>query len=107
MASLKAKMTLELQSPFGWDAIEQEQRNFEWTMMVYRWSRSEVSAWDLKRSHTILSKELADRPIEVQNQVVKVTAEIAPDTRHLSKAQVFLGTMVSSAWDGLCVTSSG
>ena len=29
VASLKARMTLELQSRFDWDAIEQEQGKFE------------------------------------------------------------------------------
>ena len=59
---VKASMIVEVQ----------EQGNFELKMMVYLCFRAGVSAWDRKRSHTILAKELADRPIEVPRHAVRI-----------------------------------
>ena len=47
-----------------------------------------------KPSHTILAKELADRPTEVWSHAVRIITEIAPDKRPLFEAQaIWIGTM--------------
>ena len=62
--------------------------------MVYLWFKADVSAWDRKRSHTLLTKELVPAPIIDRSHVARVLLEISPDKRPLSKFQaIILGAM--------------
>ena len=62
--------------------------------MVYLRFRAGVNEWVRKHSHTILTKELADRHPGVRSHMVRVISEVAFDKRPLSEAQeIWLGTM--------------
>ena len=53
-----------------------------------------MRARDRKRRHTILQKELADRPIQVRSHAVRIITEIALDKKPVSQSQaIWLGTM--------------
>ena len=74
--------------------LDKEQGDFELQMMGFRWFRAGVRAGDRKRCHTILQKELADRPIQVRRHAVRIFTEIAHDMKPVSQSQaIWLGTM--------------
>ena len=77
VSSLKTRMPIDLQARFGWDATDQEQDRFEGKMMVFMWSRVEVSAWDRRRTLTMWQKDLADKPLDIPGHVVRINAKIA------------------------------
>ena len=62
--------------------------------MGVRWFRAGVRAWDCKRCHAILQKELADKPIQVRSHAVRIITEIAPNEKPVSRTRaMWLGTM--------------
>ena len=93
LASLKASVTMELQGRFDWEATEQEHRNFELTMMVCLWFRVGVSAWDRKRSPTILAKEMS----EVMRSGLLQKSCLRKDIC-LGAQAIWLGTMAKFRW---------
>ena len=95
-------MTVELQGRFDWEANEQEHRNFELTMMVCLWFRVGVSAWDRKRSHTILAKEMS----EVMRSGLLHKSRVIKDIC-LELKQSGLAQWLSFAGEGTCLTSNG
>ena len=67
VARVKVNMPLNVQGCFDWDAIEQEQGNYELKMMAFlRCKTTHVSICDRKRSYTFLTRELADKPLAVR-----------------------------------------
>ena len=95
-------MTLELQGRIDWEATEQEQRNFELKMMVYLWFRVGVGAWDRKRSHTILPKEMS----EVMRSGLLQKSRLIKDIC-LGLKQSGLAQWLRLAGEGTCVTPNG
>ena len=75
---LKTRMFIDLQACFDWDAIDQEQGRLEGKMMVLMWFGVEVSAWDRRRTLTILQKDVVDEPLDVRGRLVRVIADVAP-----------------------------
>ena len=74
---LKTRMFVDLQARFDWDAIDQEQGRLEGKMMVLMWFGVEVSAWDRRRTLTILQKDMVHEPLDVRGRLVRIVAEIA------------------------------
>ena len=79
VARVKANMPLDVQGRYDWDAIDHKQGNYDLQVMVFLWSKADVSVWDRKRSHTLLTKELVDKPLAVRGPNARLMWEISPD----------------------------
>ena len=83
---------------FIWDLTDRDQGNFDIKMMTFLWFNDGVTSHDRKRVQLDIQQTLARTPVEIKEDFVTATLELAPDKRPRNEAQaIFWCTMRDNA----------